>query len=322
MPSKKKKYNSRFPPARIKKIMQTDEEIGKVSAVVPVLISKCLELFLASILQHAGEVTKSKHAKTMSTSHLRECVETVSMFDFLKDVVASMPESQAEEESNSIQPNSDSQDFSKNRSKPVHGVANKRLKLGKSDSDLEIETDSDEKDGDLKRVCNSTPDVDHTMAADASIHRASLVGEGKGQLHSTLDNLVPPTRNLAQPVPYDWSQATENNSHPTPQNPVDMTYHTLNTIHRQTSHIQPENDNKHEDRTLYQPPSYHAYTPTIPEGYKPSFGNGTPFSTLDTKSIADFSYPYNPVAEHSRTVVPTPGSSSKPPISDQDDYDI
>ncbi|CAF92634.1 unnamed protein product [Tetraodon nigroviridis] len=29
MPSKKKKYNSRFPPARIKKIMQTDEEIGK-----------------------------------------------------------------------------------------------------------------------------------------------------------------------------------------------------------------------------------------------------------------------------------------------------
>ncbi|KAA0723988.1 Dr1-associated corepressor [Triplophysa tibetana] len=38
MPSKKKKYNSRFPPARIKKIMQTDEEIGKVAAAVPVII--------------------------------------------------------------------------------------------------------------------------------------------------------------------------------------------------------------------------------------------------------------------------------------------
>lgn len=40
MPSKKKKYNARFPPARIKKIMQADEEVGKVAAVVPVIICK------------------------------------------------------------------------------------------------------------------------------------------------------------------------------------------------------------------------------------------------------------------------------------------
>ena len=64
MPSKKKKYNARFPPvstliligpndielnnkkvlfvcvfqARIKKIMQTDEEVGKVASAVPVII--------------------------------------------------------------------------------------------------------------------------------------------------------------------------------------------------------------------------------------------------------------------------------------------
>ena len=38
MPSKKKKYNARFPPARIKKIMQADEDVGKVAAVVPVII--------------------------------------------------------------------------------------------------------------------------------------------------------------------------------------------------------------------------------------------------------------------------------------------
>ena len=41
MPSKKKKYNARFPPARIKKIMQADEEVGKVAAVVPVIICEC-----------------------------------------------------------------------------------------------------------------------------------------------------------------------------------------------------------------------------------------------------------------------------------------
>ncbi|KAL7289249.1 hypothetical protein TKK_0017186 [Trichogramma kaykai] len=38
MPSKKKKYNSRFPPSRIKKIMQTDEEVGKVAQPVPIII--------------------------------------------------------------------------------------------------------------------------------------------------------------------------------------------------------------------------------------------------------------------------------------------
>lgn len=40
MPSKKKKYNARFPPARIKKIMQSDEEVGKVAQVVPIIICK------------------------------------------------------------------------------------------------------------------------------------------------------------------------------------------------------------------------------------------------------------------------------------------
>ncbi|KAL3275974.1 hypothetical protein HHI36_020705 [Cryptolaemus montrouzieri] len=38
MPSRKKKYNARFPPARIKKIMQTDEEVGKVAQAVPIII--------------------------------------------------------------------------------------------------------------------------------------------------------------------------------------------------------------------------------------------------------------------------------------------
>ncbi|KOX73721.1 Dr1-associated corepressor [Melipona quadrifasciata] len=38
MPSKKKKYNARFPAGRIKKIMQTDEEVGKVAQAVPIII--------------------------------------------------------------------------------------------------------------------------------------------------------------------------------------------------------------------------------------------------------------------------------------------
>lgn len=38
MPSKKKKYESRFPPARVKKIMQSDEQVGKVAHQVPIIV--------------------------------------------------------------------------------------------------------------------------------------------------------------------------------------------------------------------------------------------------------------------------------------------
>jgi len=98
MPSKKKKYNARFPPARIKKIMQTDEEIGKVAAAVPVIISRALELFLESLLTKACQVTQSRNAKTMTTSHLKQCIELEQQFDFLKDLVAAVPDMQGEGE--------------------------------------------------------------------------------------------------------------------------------------------------------------------------------------------------------------------------------
>ncbi|KAG1925046.1 dr1-associated corepressor [Pimephales promelas] len=100
MPSKKKKYNARFPPARIKKIMQTDEEIGKVAAAVPVIISRALELFLDSLLTKACHVTQSRNAKTMTTSHLKQCIELEQQFDFLKDLVASVPDMQGDGDEN------------------------------------------------------------------------------------------------------------------------------------------------------------------------------------------------------------------------------
>ncbi|KAM8793756.1 dr1-associated corepressor [Eudromia elegans] len=98
MPSKKKKYNARFPPARIKKIMQTDEEIGKVAAAVPVIISRALELFLAALLRRACHVTQARNAKTMTTAHLKQCIELEQQFDFLKDLVAAVPDMPGEGE--------------------------------------------------------------------------------------------------------------------------------------------------------------------------------------------------------------------------------
>ncbi|XP_043605247.1 dr1-associated corepressor [Bombus pyrosoma] len=92
MPSKKKKYNARFPAGRIKKIMQTDEEIGKVAQPVPIIISRTLELFVHSLLTKSMEITNAKNAKTLSPSHMKQCILSESRFDFLKDLVNSLPD--------------------------------------------------------------------------------------------------------------------------------------------------------------------------------------------------------------------------------------
>ncbi|XP_038073621.1 dr1-associated corepressor-like [Patiria miniata] len=98
MPRKKKKYNARFPPARIKKIMQLDEDVGKVAAPVPVLISKALEIFIESLLTKSLQQTRARSAKTMSTSHIKHCIQSESTFDFLKDLVENVPDMPCEED--------------------------------------------------------------------------------------------------------------------------------------------------------------------------------------------------------------------------------
>nr|XP_026692485.1 uncharacterized protein LOC100186645 [Ciona intestinalis] len=325
MPSKKKKYNSRFPPARIKKIMQTDEEIGKVSAAVPVLISKCLEMFLASILQHTGEVTKGKHAKTMSTSHLRECIQTVSMFDFLKDVVNSIPETQNEEEG-IVQPTTEGQDDSKARSKPQQGVANKRLKLVKSESDLEIETDSDEKDGEIKKVKN-THISQTSIQTSLSVQGVSAPVGNQNKFHIPLENVLTTGAHVVQRVSSEDESLTGNPPHMIPQNPVDMTYQTLNTMHRPkpNSGVADHKEPPHKPNS-FEPP-LHPVRQHSQSDYRPTYGNGIAYPTEDTNRIVDFSYPYNPMSEHTRglasSIHPAGGTSkSRSHLSEQDDYDI
>ncbi|XP_055593768.1 nuclear pore complex protein DDB_G0274915 [Uranotaenia lowii] len=98
MPSKKKKYNARFPAGRIKKIMQTDEEVGKVAQAVPVIISRTLELFVESLLTKTLRITNARNAKTLSPSHMKQCIFSESRFDFLRDLVKNIPDIGANEE--------------------------------------------------------------------------------------------------------------------------------------------------------------------------------------------------------------------------------
>ncbi|KAL1543998.1 dr1-associated corepressor-like [Salvia divinorum] len=81
----RKKLDTRFPAARIKKIMQADEDVGKIAMAVPLLVS--LELFLQDLCNRTYEVTKERGAKTLNSMHLKQCVQSFDMFDFLRDTV-------------------------------------------------------------------------------------------------------------------------------------------------------------------------------------------------------------------------------------------
>ncbi|AAG51032.1 unknown protein; 69004-67516 [Arabidopsis thaliana] len=78
--------------ARIKKIMQADEDVGKIALAVPVLVSKSLELFLQDLCDRTYEITLERGAKTVSSLHLKHCVERYNVFDFLREVVSKVPD--------------------------------------------------------------------------------------------------------------------------------------------------------------------------------------------------------------------------------------
>merc|ERR1711970_431662 len=88
----KKRYNSRFPPVRIKKIMQSDEEIGKVAAAVPVLISRAIEMFMTRLLQDAEKQILQRNARTLTPQHIKQAINSHQCMGFLHNLVADIPD--------------------------------------------------------------------------------------------------------------------------------------------------------------------------------------------------------------------------------------
>lgn len=72
--------------------MQADEEVGKIAQAVPIIISRTLELFVESLLTKSSQITLSRNAKTLSPTHLKQCIMSESRFDFLKDLVKTIPD--------------------------------------------------------------------------------------------------------------------------------------------------------------------------------------------------------------------------------------
>ncbi len=86
---------TKFPVARIKRIMQADEEVGKVAQVTPVAVSKALELFMIALVSGAAEKAREKGGKKVTAQHLKSVVEgNPDQFDFLNDIVGRVNEVQ------------------------------------------------------------------------------------------------------------------------------------------------------------------------------------------------------------------------------------
>ncbi|EAT79660.2 hypothetical protein SNOG_12860 [Parastagonospora nodorum SN15] len=77
-----------FPVARIKRIMQADDDVGKVAQVTPVVVSKALELFMISLVTKAAAEAKSRNSKRVNTLHLKQAVVNNEQFDFLNEIVS------------------------------------------------------------------------------------------------------------------------------------------------------------------------------------------------------------------------------------------
>lgn len=99
-----------FPVARIKRIMQADEDIGKVAQVTPTVVSRALELFMIKLISAAaheargpaaGGASAGKGPKRVLAQHLKRAVYADDKLDFLQEIVGKVPDapSKAKKES-------------------------------------------------------------------------------------------------------------------------------------------------------------------------------------------------------------------------------
>lgn len=64
-------------------------------------LPRTLELFVESLLKKTIKITNSRNAKTLSTSHMKQCIMSEQRFDFLRELVRNIPDiSVAEEAAN------------------------------------------------------------------------------------------------------------------------------------------------------------------------------------------------------------------------------
>ncbi|ODV94307.1 hypothetical protein PACTADRAFT_51165 [Pachysolen tannophilus NRRL Y-2460] len=81
------KIKTHFPSARIKKLMQSDEDIGKVAQATPVVVGRALELFLCSLVEKSCHEARENGSRRITSSHIKSAVTKTEEFDFCVEIV-------------------------------------------------------------------------------------------------------------------------------------------------------------------------------------------------------------------------------------------
>lgn len=78
---------TQFPVARIKRLMQSDEDVGKVAQATPVVVAKALELFMVHIVEAACKQASDQQVKRVNMQHLYNAVMEEEKFDFIRETI-------------------------------------------------------------------------------------------------------------------------------------------------------------------------------------------------------------------------------------------
>ena len=75
-----------FQPGRIKRVMQTDDDMGKVKKDSLVLMSRAIELFEGELMRAAWAVAQRDGTRRITMAHFQEVAATIPKFAFLAAV--------------------------------------------------------------------------------------------------------------------------------------------------------------------------------------------------------------------------------------------
>ncbi|CAJ0589961.1 unnamed protein product [Cylicocyclus nassatus] len=86
-PIRRRRFSTaKIQPTRIKKVMQSDEEIGRMVASVPVAIGRAMEHFAEKFLQAAAQATQMSNSRTLTPAHMKQAMMANPHFHFLADI--------------------------------------------------------------------------------------------------------------------------------------------------------------------------------------------------------------------------------------------
>lgn len=88
---------TKFPVARIKRIMQADEDVGKVAQAAPVAVAKALELFMVSLVTKAAAEARARASRRVTAAHLKQAIAGDDVLDFLADIIERVPDAPGRE---------------------------------------------------------------------------------------------------------------------------------------------------------------------------------------------------------------------------------